>query len=85
MRTRRRENNIHGRRRALRKNLQAVYCQELQQRFAKEEENQRRPTKDIQHSICKFCGVTLTSGGERASFEKPFLPVGQIREECKMG
>jgi len=68
---------IHSRRRALRKNLQAVYCQELPKRFAKEEENQRGPKRDIQkHSICKFCGVNFNSGGERASFEKPFSPVG---------
>ena len=59
-----------------------MYCQELLQRFAKEEENQKGPTRDIQeHSICKFYGVHFTSGGERASFEKPFSPVGQIREE----
>ena len=32
-------------------------------------------------SICKFWGVNFTSGGERSSFEKPFLLAGQIREE----
>ena len=39
---------FHSWRRALRKNLQAVYCQELPQMFATEEENQRGPKRDIQ-------------------------------------
>ena len=59
-----------------------MYCPDFPLRFAKEEENQRGPKRDFQkHSICKFCGVNFTSGGERASFETPFSPVGQIREE----
>ena len=37
--------NTHSRRRALRENLQAVYCQKLPQRFVKEEENQRETLK----------------------------------------
>ena len=74
--------NIHSRRRALRENLQAVYCQELPQRFVKEEENQRETLKK---RICRFRGVKFTSGGERPSFEKPFRRRADQRRKIRMG
>jgi len=49
----------------------------------------RKPKIDIQKiSSCRFCGVTFTSGGGRASFENIFSPsdreesVGLILAEC---